>query len=271
MTEAAAVTRSGGPVTQARLTVDFRRLGLEPGMTVLVHTTMSRIGWVCGGARTVIEALFQAVGPEGTLVMPAQSSELSDPAGWCEPSVPQTWWDTIRASMPAFDPRLTPTRGVGTVAEMFRTWPGTRRSLHPQVSFSAHGPLAAEILSSQPLEDPFGVISPLAALKQVGASVLMIGTGWETCTALHLAERLADPQGPTFEDATAILVEGERRWVRFRMPHTDVDRFPALGAKLDGHPMLRHGHVGAASARLFPIDQAVSIAVQSWRERALTP
>ncbi|WP_253783230.1 AAC(3) family N-acetyltransferase [Gluconobacter japonicus] len=60
MTEAAAVARSGGPVTQARLTVDFRRLGLEPGMTVLVHTTMSRIGWVCGGARTVIEALFQA-------------------------------------------------------------------------------------------------------------------------------------------------------------------------------------------------------------------
>lgn len=271
MTEAAAIARSGGPVTQARLMVDFRRLGLEPGMTVLVHTAMNRIGWVCGGARCVIEALLQTVGPEGTIVMPAQSSELSEPSSWCEPPVPQNWWDTIRASMPAFDPRLTPTRGVGAVAEMFRTWPGARRSLHPQVSFSAHGPMAAEILSSQPLEDPFGAVSPLAVLNRTGASVLMIGTGWETCTALHLAERLTAPQGPTFEDGTAISVDGERRWVRFRMPQTDVDRFPVLGAKLDGHPMLRHGHVGSAPSRLFPVNQAVSLATQAWSQPALIP
>lgn len=264
MTEAAAIARSGGPVTQARLMVDFRRLGVEPGMTVLVHTAMSRIGWVCGGPRSVIEALLQVVGPEGTIVMPAQSSELSDPSGWCEPPVPESWWNTIRASMPAFDPHLTPTRGVGTVAEVFRTWPGTRRSLHPQVSFTAHGPRAVEILSSQPLEDPFGAVSPLAVLNRIGAHVLMIGTGWETCTTLHLAERLSNPQGPTFEDGTAIRVDDERRWVRFRMPQTDVDRFPAVGAKLDGHAMLKHGHVGSAPSRLFPVAKAVSMAVEAW-------
>ena len=264
MTEAAAIARARGPVTQARLAVDFRRIGVEPGMTVLVHTAMSRIGWICGGARSVIEALLQVVGPEGTIVMPAQSSDLSDPAGWCDPPVPQTWWDTIRASMPAFDPRTTSTRGVGTVAETFRTWPGTLRSLHPQVSFTARGPRAADILSSQPLEDPFGVVSPLAVLNQCGAYVLMIGTGWETCTALHLAERLSDPHGPTFEDGTALLVDEERRWVRFRMPQTNVERFPVLGAKLDGQAMLHHGHVGAAPSRLFPVAQAVDTAVEMW-------
>ncbi|KXV12404.1 AAC(3) family N-acetyltransferase, partial [Gluconobacter oxydans] len=81
MTEAAAIARSSGPVTQARLVVDFQRLGITPGMTLLVHASLSRIGWVCGGATAVIGSLLQAVGPEGTIVMPAQSSELSDPSG----------------------------------------------------------------------------------------------------------------------------------------------------------------------------------------------
>ncbi|GBR44094.1 aminoglycoside N(3)-acetyltransferase [Gluconobacter roseus] len=264
MTEAAAIARSSGPVTQARLVVDFQRLGVTPGMTLLVHASLSRIGWVCGGAPAVISALLQAVGPEGTIVMPAQSSELSDPSGWCDPPVPESWWETIRATMPPYDPRLTPTRGVGQIAEIFRTWPGVQRSLHPQVSFSAFGPQAADILARQPMEDPFGAQSPLAALSDRDAQVLMIGTGWETCTALHLAERLAQPDGPTFQDGTCITVEGERRWVRLCLPVTDIERFQPFGATLDGNALLRHGHVGSAPSRLFPLAPAIRMATERW-------
>lgn len=268
MTEAAAIARSSGPITQARLVVDFQRLGITPGMTLLVHASLSRIGWVCGGARTVIESLIQTLGPEGTIVMPAQSSELSDPSGWCDPPVPESWWETIRATMPPYDPHLTPTRGVGQIAETFRTWPGAQRSLHPQVSFSAFGPGAADILVRQPMEDPFGAQSPLAALSDRGAQVLMIGTGWETCTGLHLAERLAQPDGPTFQDGTCITVEEERRWVRLCLPETQPERFVPFGAKLDGSDLLRHGHIGSAASRLFPLAPAIQMAVESWAETA---
>ena len=37
----------------------FRELGMQPGMTVMVHTSLSSIGYVCGGAPTVIEALLE--------------------------------------------------------------------------------------------------------------------------------------------------------------------------------------------------------------------
>ncbi|EHH68778.1 aminoglycoside N(3)-acetyltransferase [Gluconobacter morbifer] len=264
MTEAAAIARSGGPVTLGRLTVDLRRLGVEEGMTLLVHVSLSSIGWISGGARTFIEALLQVVGPQGTIVMPAQSSELSDPAGWCEPPVPESWWETIRVTMPAYDVHLTPTRNVGIVAETFRHWPGVRRSLHPQVSFTALGPDSFDILSTQPLEDPFGASSPLAVMNRLGAHVLMVGTGWDTCTALHLAERLADPGGPTFEDGAPLQIEGERRWVRFRLPVVDCSRFPAVGAGMDGSPDLHHGHVGAATARLFSMPVAIDRARAAW-------
>ena len=264
MTEIAAIARTGEPITQEKMAADLRAIGVRPGMTLLVHTAMSRIGWVCGGARTCIETLIAATGATqhggGTLIMPAQSSDLSDPAAWAHPAVPEHWWDSIRANTPPYDPALTPTRGLGIIAEQFRTWPGVQRSSHPQVSFTGLGQNAAAILATQPLEDPFGAESPLGVLQQLDAQVLMIGTGWDTCTALHLAERQANPNGPRYDDGAPMTVEGQRRWVRFSMPETDAENFPALGAKLDGSAIVRHGHVRMAQSRFFPLRDAVTMA-----------
>ena len=93
-----------GPVTQERLRSDLIRLGVREGMVLNVHSSLSRLGWVAGGAQAVVGALLQAVGPAGTLLMPAHSGQLSEPANWRQPPVPETWWPEIRAALPAFDP-----------------------------------------------------------------------------------------------------------------------------------------------------------------------
>ena len=54
-------------------------LGVANGQTVMVHTSLSNLGFVCGGAQTVIETLLEAVGSEGTIMMPAQSWKNLDP------------------------------------------------------------------------------------------------------------------------------------------------------------------------------------------------
>lgn len=77
-------------------------------MTVLVHSSLSSIGWVNGGAVAVIQALIDVVTEEGTIVMPSQSVELSDPKEWGNPPVPEEWWDIIRESMPAYNSNYTP-------------------------------------------------------------------------------------------------------------------------------------------------------------------
>jgi aminoglycoside 3-N-acetyltransferase len=129
--EASVIERTPEPRTRQFLAGDLRRLGLAAGMSVLVHSSLSALGWVCGGPVTVVQALLDVVTPDGTIVMPTQSTDYSEPSHWQNPPVPPEWWPVIRATMPAFDPRTTPTRGMGQIVETFRTWPGVQRSCHP--------------------------------------------------------------------------------------------------------------------------------------------
>src|SRR5947209_4670435 len=113
--------RADRPRTRASLAEDLRRLGLSEGVTVLVHSSLSTLGWVCGGPVAVVQALLDVLTDSGTLVMPTHSGEYSDPAPWQEPPVPRDWWPVIRETMPAFDPQVTPTRGMGRIVEVFRS------------------------------------------------------------------------------------------------------------------------------------------------------
>lgn len=111
MTEAEIVARTHFPATVETLTLDIQKLGVEQDDVLLVHCSLSAVGWISGGATAMVHALLAAVGPTGTLAMPAHSSNLTDPANWSAPAVPTEWISVIRETMPAFDRRLTPTRG----------------------------------------------------------------------------------------------------------------------------------------------------------------
>jgi len=80
-----------GPFTLDSLVSDLRALGLVAGDTVLVHSSLSAIGYVAGGAQAVVLALLEVIGTEGTLVVPTHSGDLSDPSRWENPPVPEAW------------------------------------------------------------------------------------------------------------------------------------------------------------------------------------
>jgi aminoglycoside 3-N-acetyltransferase len=184
MGEQKTIENSRRLTTRDSLAADLRALGVDRGMTLLLHSSLSAMGWVCGGVQAVIEAVMDVLGPSGNLVVPAQSGGLSDPAKWKAPPVPQAWWQTIRDTMPAYDPARTPTRNMGAIPELFRTWPGAMRSAHPADSFAASGPNAPTIIEPHALDDPFGEGTPLSRLYDMGASVLLVGVGYDRCTAL---------------------------------------------------------------------------------------
>lgn len=117
----------------------LKEVGLKSGDTVMVHTSLGKMGYVCGGAQAVIEALMEVVGDSGTIMMPTQSWKNLDPETGVHWEAEQKDWQLIRDNWPAYDKNLTPTNTMGAVAEMFRQVPGSVRSDHPARSVCAWG------------------------------------------------------------------------------------------------------------------------------------
>ena len=236
-------------------------LGVGAGDLLLVHSSLSALGWVSGGAVAVLEALGDVLGPGGTLVMPAHCPWGGDPACWKRPPVPLEWVETIRAHRPAYDPARTPTGAMGAIAELFRTWPAVRRSSHPVGSFVARGPLAEAVTEQHDRSQMLGERSPLGALYRLDAKVLLLGVGHGSNTSLHLGEFRASWPGKTvITEGSRVFVDGVSQWVSYEMLPWNDDDFPALGAAFEEAQPHSVGPVGAGTARLFSQRRLVDFA-----------
>lgn len=247
------------PNTFPSLVRNLSELGVDAGMTVMVHSSLGRVGWTVGGPVTLIRALLEAVGPEGTLVMPAESPDISDPSGWSDDRVRPGWHDTIRAHLPVFDPFTTPTT-MGAVPEAFRTFPGTVRSHHPLVSVCANGRLALEITKDHALSFCEGSGTPFEKLYELDAFTLLLGVGFDRCTSLHYAESLVAMRRTTVS-RFPMMQDGKRVWME--VPDMAADNgahFPIVGARFANSCATRVARVGGADARLFSTRQLVDFA-----------
>jgi aminoglycoside 3-N-acetyltransferase len=155
-------------VSEAKLAEQLVDLGVQRGGVLLVHASFRALRPVEGGPLGVIRALRTALGPEGTLVMPTMTDGSS-----------------------IFDPRTTPTDGMGIIAELFWRRPGVLRSTHPGGSFAAEGPLAERVCAPQPLSPPHGPDSPVGRVHDLDGRVLLLGVTHSENTTMHLAEAIA--------------------------------------------------------------------------------
>jgi aminoglycoside 3-N-acetyltransferase len=110
--------------TLGSLVTELTALGVQPKQTGMVHSSLRKVGYTVGGPVVVIRALLQVLTPQGTLVMPAESPSMSDPAQLNDSSIRPEWHDPIREHLPVFDPRTTPTT-MGAIPEAFRTYAAT--------------------------------------------------------------------------------------------------------------------------------------------------
>ncbi|GIF24309.1 aminoglycoside 3-N-acetyltransferase [Actinoplanes tereljensis] len=253
-------------VTGSMLRDDLRAIGVSPGGVLLLNSSLRSLGYVVGGAVAVVEALLDVLTPAGTLVVPAQTPTNRDPSRWGDPSVPDSWWPQIREHLPPYDPALSDCRAMGLIAETVRTWPGAHRSGHPQVSFAAVGARAAELTARHDLDSELGENSPLAAIEAAGGHTLLLGVGYDRCTAFHLAEYRLPGSLPRQPNSCAMYTENGREWVTYLGTRLDASDFTQLGVDLERETgQVARGAVGAAGARLLPVPETVAYAGKWFR------
>jgi aminoglycoside N3'-acetyltransferase len=204
----------------------LRDLGVRPGSVLIVHTAFSRTAPVEGGPQGLILALTDALGPEGTLVMPSMTDDDDHP----------------------FDPTTTPCRQMGVVADTFWRQPAVLRGDGPH-AFAARGPAAAAIVAPQPVEVPHGPDSPVGRVHELDGWILLLGVNHDANTTVHLAESLAGVRYRIPHHVTVL-----RDGVPARIDYREIDhccrRFALVDEWLDEARAQRRGVVGHADARL---------------------
>jgi len=268
-----AGVKSALPSSREALVRALRQLGVRAGDAIMVHASLRAVGPVEGGAEGVLDALEEAVGPEGTLLMILGAR--NDGAWVNERSEPER--AALLAEATPFDAVRTPAHpDMGYLAEAFRRRTGTRVTEHPEARFGARGRRAQELLASAPWHDYFGPGSPLERLCQAGGRILRLGADLDTATVLHRAEYLVElPSKRRVRRHYRVLGEQgpEVRHVDCLDDETGIVEWPGedyfgliLGDYL-AQGSARHATVGQARSELLDAEELVQFGVRWMSER----
>jgi aminoglycoside 3-N-acetyltransferase len=265
-------------LTRSTLAAQLSELGVRRGGICMVHTRMRALGWVVGAAETVVRALLDALGPEGTLVAYASWDEHV----YMDADRPAEHRADYRAEPPVFDVAVSEAaRDHGRVPERIRTWPGACRSHHAEASVVALGPQAAWLTAEHRPGDGYGAASPFARLVEAGGQVLVLGAPLETITLLHHAEAIATAPGKRM--VTFRVLEAEPGGGVVEREYTDIetsrgaydyarlalpeDEFAVIANSALAAGIGRRGTVGASASYLFDAAPLVDFAVAWIEER----
>ena len=254
-----SIDKNFTPITKEVLINKFSHLGIKLGDTLLVHTSLSSLGYVVGGSEALFLALRDVIGNEGTIVVPSQTVEISDPASWQYPPVPQEWHDVIRNAMPAYSKELSYSKAMGAFSQFIGILPDSIRSNHPMYSFTAIGEKAVEIIGEDTFDFPFGEESPLGRMYSIGAKVLMIGTDFETNTSLHLAENRLNRE--VIHEKSKILTKNGEKWISFKNIDLDIyDDYLEVQKNFMEQYTVNHISINESNVYLFDMKECVDFA-----------
>ncbi len=242
------------------LAAQLSALGVESGDGVFIHTALGKIGHVIGGPRGLIEALIETVGDRGLIGMPGFSRDAYDPTYFVDADLSPQQHQHVRSQVPGFDPVRSDVRQNGAVAEAFRSWPGVVRSNHPTSSVLLLGHDAAEFAADHDPHDwatgphtPWGRLQDRPAMK-----ILLIGVGWNRCSALHAAESVASHRRTVVRD---IRHGPDGAWITAPDVEDDLGRlFPLAGQAWEETGAVITGKIGNADCRLTGYGALVTFA-----------
>ena len=194
---------------------DLIKLGVKKGDVIMLHSSLSSMKYVDGGANTLIQALLDVLTPSGTLLLPS----------FTYIEVTKTLVFDINNSKVC----------VGVIPETFRNYKGVIRSMHPTHSVCAIGKYANELLKDHYLDNtPMGINSPFRKLVNYNGKLLMLGCGLYCNSFIHAIEEICDVSYCLNDFVTYTLIDKENNVIKkdYR-PHNFQDVIQRYDRTLD--------------------------------------
>lgn len=257
--------QKGEIITQKELESELKEMGIEQGDTLLVHSSLSKIGFVDGGAQTVVEGLLNVIGEKGNLLMP-NSPNASYQLEYIK-------------SIPYFDVENSASK-LGSITEYHRQHPQSLRSWHPTEPVSCIGPAAKYFVSEHFGQiTPYNEKSPFYRVAEQKGKILMIGVTLDNAgTNLHtLEDAIENFKYPVYypevfevkiktPDGTMHTVKTKvhnPEWSKKRKCDGLIPLFEKEGA-------LVHTKLGNAHCLLLDAQKMFDTMVESYLERGVT-
>lgn len=238
-------------LTFAQLVSEFRALGLCAGDVLLVHSSYKSFGGVEGGPPTVIDALLEVLGPEGTLIMPTFNFDFTKGKPW--------------------DVRSTPSQ-MGVLTELVRTDPRAKRVFHPIYSFAVIGKYA-DYLSGLRYKSSYERNSVFGKLRDLDGKIMVIGLSYtNSMTFFHHVEQMegvdyrflkqftgqvTDENGNTYTDTFEMLVRDIDRGV--------VTEVNPMGALMEQAGIVKIRKIGEADVKLMKANEVYAFTAREMK------
>lgn len=262
--ELEAKRRSGEVITVDRLVNDLRACGLKEGDDVLIHTSLSKIGYVENGPETIVSALKKVIGEKGNILMPTSPN-----AG--------LQLEYIR-SLEAFEVKNSPS-ALGAITEYFRKLPNVKRSAHPTEPVACLGP-DADFYTEGHLGEltPYTDRSPFARISERGGKILYVGVTFDNAgTNLHTLEDAVDFKYPVYYDEVfdvkIILENAEQKIVQTKVHNPEQSakrKCDGLIPLFKAREVLRECKVGEARTLVVDAKRLLEVMIEEYKTRGVT-
>lgn len=247
----------GNLITKDDLVEHFKSLGIQRGMLLYVQSSLAYFSTICGGNRTLIEALQEVVTYEGGIVSSAFTKTNIDPLNRDSREFKPYQIEVIREAMPPFNKKLNACKNE--LANQMMRHEGMFRSNHPTHSFVAWGKYAKLICDKQPLHFPLSQDSPLGKVCELNGYVLLLGVKYDAADIFTMA-RINDRKTPIRIVSAPIERRGRKSFISMLDYVYQKSDTTEIQTMLEERQVVKETYIGRARCRLFSAKEAATLA-----------
>lgn len=245
-------------ITKNDLLSMFKRMGICRGMILYVQCDLEHCAYVNGGPQTIIDALCETLGYEGTIVTPAFSNSVVDPACDRDYLFERDVFDEIRSSKPAFHKKRTPSE-CGMFSAQLMCNEGVYRSNHPTHSVLAWGKYAKLICDHHPLHFSLGKESPIEKVVEMNGYVLLLGSAYKDCDIFSYASILSN-KNPIRIVSAPIDKKGQREFISMLEMDYDLKNVDVIREMMYERNVVIEDFLASAKCTFFNAKEAATLA-----------